>query len=372
MQAVASLAVSWGFAPPQPPSPPAPDLGAVGITLFSSFGCMLLGVLAVRSGLLDTAARKGIASLYAQLVFPTMVFVGVADIKLETVDSSMLLVMLASKATLAALVIAYAVLTMRPTHGAATMAHAAAWAMAASHSFDVTLGVPLARVLHPNSVAYAYLNQSVQLVLVNPVLIILMESGRSGGKGGMRVALRAVATNPLVVMTIAGLVAGQICPAGLPAPVAALSRQVANAGPFLGFVALGFAMATLGGTSTSQLGVSAGLCAFKLVAMPALYALYAALFACDASPALLTFLGTLPASASVYSLTLTKDLSPTIVGPLVPASMLLCVALNLLPLWPAADAFSAADVLRAGIGLLGLLLATRAKSAGLPPPPKRD
>ena len=64
---------------------------------------MLLGVLAVRSGLLDTAARKGIASLYAQLVFPTMVFVGVADIKLETVDSSMLLVMLASKATLAAL-----------------------------------------------------------------------------------------------------------------------------------------------------------------------------------------------------------------------------------------------------------------------------
>jgi hypothetical protein len=172
-------------------------------------------------------------------------------------------------------------------------------------------------------------------------------------------------------MTIAGLIAGQLFPTGLPAPVAALSRQVANAGPFLGFLALGFAIASLGGTQSTELGVSAGLCAFKLVVMPLLYAFYANLFACTAAPSLLTFLGTLPASASVYSLTLTKGLSPTIVGPLVPVSMLLCVALNLLPLWPAADAVAAADVLRAILGLLGLLLATRATSVGLPSP-KRD
>ena len=39
--------------------------------------------------------------------------------------------------------------------------------------------------------------------------------------------LRGVATNPLVVMTIAGLVAGQIFPAGLPPTLAALVKQVA-------------------------------------------------------------------------------------------------------------------------------------------------
>lgn len=343
--------------PPAVPPPPAP-LGPIGVTLFSSFGCMLLGYLAVRTGLLEAAARKGIASLYAQLVFPTMVFVGVADIDLNTIDRGMLLVILLSKATLASLVVAYSLFALPSKYSPSiALAHAGAWAMAASHSFDVTMGVPLARVLYPQSVAYAYLNQSVQLVLVNPVLLVLMESGKGGS--GARAAFRAVATNPLVVMTVLGLAAGQAFPSGLPAPLAALSRQVANAGPFLGFLALGFAIASLGGTTSSELGVSAALCAAKLVLMPLLYAVYANIITCDVTPELLTFLGTLPASASVYSLTLTRGLSPSIVGPLVPASMLLCVALNLLPLWPPAAAVAASDVLRAAIGVGGVVFALR-------------
>ena len=353
------------------------SLSAIGVTLFSSFGCMALGVRAARSGQLTAPARQGVASLYARLVFPTMVFVGVADIDLAGVDRAVLLVMLASKATLAALIVGFGVVTLRASHAPrAALAHAAAWAMAASHSFDVTLGVPLARVLFPQSVAYAYLNQSVQLVLVNPFLLVLMESSSSssgGGGGGLRKAVRDVSTNPLVVMTVAGLVAGRAFPAGLPAPVAALAKQVASAGPFLGFLALGFAIATLDGTSRAELGVAASLCAAKLALMPLLYATYAALLACDAPPGLLTFLGSLPASASVYSLTLTKGLSPAIVGPLVPASMLLCVALALLPLWPAADAYRAADALRAAIGLGGLLLGGAVGAfGGVPAPPSAD
>ena len=286
------------------------------------------------------------------------VFVGVADIDLNTIDRGRLLVILLSKATLASLVVAYGLFTLPSKYSPSiALAHAGAWAMAASHSFDVTMGVPLARVLYPQSVAYAYLNQSVQLVLVNPVLLVLMESGKGGS--GARAAFRAVATNPLVVMTVLGLAAGQAFPSGLPAPLAALSRQVANAGPFLGFLALGFAIASLGGTTSSELGVSAALCAAKLVLMPLLYAVYANIITCDVTPELLTFLGTLPASASVYSLTLTRGLSPSIVGPLVPASMLLCVALNLLPLWPPAAAVAASDVLRATIGVGGVVFALR-------------
>ena len=72
---------------------------------------------------------------------------------------------------------------------------------------------------------------------------------------------------------------------------------------------------------------AAVLNAAKLVAMPLLYTACAHGFGCSADPAFLSFVGTLPASASVYSLTMTKQLSPRIVGPLVPASMLLCVAL---------------------------------------------
>ena len=75
---------------------------------------------------------------------------------------------------------------------------------------------------------------------------------------------------------------------------------------------------------------------------------------------MLSFLGGLPATPSVYSLTLTRNLSPLVVGPLVPATMLLCVALELLPLWPLAQLYRAADWLRLAVavgGLVGLRLA---------------
>lgn len=353
----------------------ASPLTGVGLSVFSSFGCMAIGVLVCRAGILSDDARKGVATLYAKLVFPTMVFMGVADIDVAAIDRSLLLVIFAAKATLAAMIVAYATLMVRPSDAKGALAHAGALAMAASHSFDVTMGVPLAKVLHPQSVAYVYLNQSVQLVLVNPVLLVLMELGASstaGSAGNARrsvpsrvlAAFGGVATNPLVVMTVLGLVAGQVFPGGLPAPLAVLGKQVASAGPFLGFLALGFALAGLGHTAGADLGHAAALCCAKLVGMPLLYAAVARVVQCEASDELLSFLGGLPASASVYSLCLTKGLSPRIVGPLVPGSILLCVALALLPLWPTSAAVRAADGLRGLIavgGMVGARVAMRSR-----------
>ena len=99
-------------------------LKPLGVTLFSSFGCMAIGVYVYRSGMLPEAARKGVAALYARLVFPTMVFVGVADIDLHTVDRSLMLTMLTSKAVLAAIVVAYSASALRSTHGSNSLAHA--------------------------------------------------------------------------------------------------------------------------------------------------------------------------------------------------------------------------------------------------------
>lgn len=345
------------------------DLSAIGTTLFSSFGCMLIGYLVHRSAMLGDDARKGVATLYAKLVFPTMVFAGVADIDIATIDASLVQVILASKAVLAALVVVYCWVALRARRGPDALAHAAMLAMAASHSFDVTMGVPLCRLLFPSDVAYIYLNQSVQLVIINPILFVLMElaggGGDTAGGGKVRAVAYGVLSNPLVVMTVLGLAAGQAFgPGGLPAPLAALAKQVAGAGPFLGFLTLGFALATLGGTATPDLGLTAVLTAAKLVLMPHLYAALASRLACPAPPAFLSFLGALPASASVYSLSLTKQLSPAVVGPLVPATMLLCVALCLLPLWPPSADVHASVVLQAGVALGGVVGMRLAASSG--------
>ena len=77
---------------------------------------------------------------------------------------TVLLVILLSKAAVAAVCVAFGWRTLWPLHGRAALSHAAMYAMAASHSFDVTLGIPLATELFPSLVAYVYANQSVPCV----------------------------------------------------------------------------------------------------------------------------------------------------------------------------------------------------------------
>ncbi len=319
-------------------------------------GTMLIGLAVARSGaLLSEPARRGVAALYAHLVFPTMVFRGVAAIKLEQIDPNVALLIALSKGIVAAACVGFGLAALSRTHGRAALAHAAAYAMAATHSFDVTFGAPLARELYPDSVGYVYLNQSVQLAVINPLLLVLMELGRTGDAAIGR-TLGGVAANPLSCATLAGLLAGRLFPRGLPAALSALSAQVAEAGPFLGFLSLGFAMAALDATSARELQHTAVLCALKIVAMPALYLSVGKLLAVSAPPALIGFLGSLPASASIYSLALVNGLSPRVIGPLVPASMLLSVAFTLLPQRDD-DGEAAARALRVAVGGGGVVCA---------------
>ena len=171
---------------------------AVLTSVASSFAIMFIGYGACRSGWLGDVQRKGIALLYAQLVFPMMVFKGVAAVDIATIDARMALVILLSKVVLAILVIAYGIRTLRPTLGSAALSHAAAFAMAASHSFDVTLGVPLAKELHSSRVAYVYLNQTIQLVLINPLLLMLMDLGDAAAKGSSASVAAVVRPRPML------------------------------------------------------------------------------------------------------------------------------------------------------------------------------
>lgn len=364
-------------------SSPSPAAAAVLTSIASSFGVMLIGCYAARSGWLGVDQRKGIAMLYSQLVFPTMVFKGVAAIDVAAIDWSVALVVLASKAALALIVLTYGLLTLRASHGrGAALSNAAAFAMAASHSFDVTLGVPLAKELYKAQVPYVYLNQSIQLVAVNPILLMLMDFGDAAAKGSsastltvVRKALLSTAKNPLVVLTAAGILASQLSPGGLPPVTNALATQVSAAGPCLGFLCLGFALGALGGTTAIE-GVHATvLCGAKIVLMPMLYVFFARRLgsgeaAASAAPLdFLAFLGALPASASVYSLTLTRNLSPRVVGPLVPASMLLSVALSLSPLFPAFA--SVGPLVHLGVTTVSLLaLHPRLRKAAVAEDPK--
>ena len=79
-------AANGPFAPPNPNTPRKAKmpslLDKVGLVMFTSFGTMLIGLAVARAELLPEPARKGVSLLYAKLVFPMMVFRGVAEINL--------------------------------------------------------------------------------------------------------------------------------------------------------------------------------------------------------------------------------------------------------------------------------------------------
>ena len=85
-------------------------------------GTMLIGLVVARSGaLLSEPARRGVAALYAHLVFPTMVFRGVAAIKLEQIDPSVALLIALSKGIVAAACVGFGMAALSRTHGRAAL-----------------------------------------------------------------------------------------------------------------------------------------------------------------------------------------------------------------------------------------------------------
>lgn len=89
---------------------------------FGCFGTMGVGWLVARSGLLSPEARKGAATLYAKLVFPCMVFRGVAAIRAESVDPWMVGTILIGKMSVALACIVFFRLALVRQYGHTSLA----------------------------------------------------------------------------------------------------------------------------------------------------------------------------------------------------------------------------------------------------------
>lgn len=124
---------------------------------------------------------------------------------------------------------------------------------------------------------------------------------------------------------------------------------------------LGFALGKLSGNSSSDATHTAILCAAKLCLAPLLYVASGRLVGCAESDEVLGFLGSLPASTTVYSLALTRQLSPSVVGPLVPLTILLSVLLSLMPLSPLAVAWRVSGVVRLALVAVAAMAAVTSR-----------
>jgi predicted permease len=174
------------------------------------------------------------------------------------------------------------------------------------------------------------LGVSVPLVNVLAVTALARSTADGTGRGGAKGPLGAIARNPLILATVAGL-AGNLAGLTLPAPVDATLARIAAAAVPLGLLAVGAAL-RVGGLPRGQRLMAAYLGAVKLVAVPAVALGLAALLGVDGEQrfVVLAFAAVPPATAS-YVLAARMGGHGTFVAAQVSATTV--AALLTLPLW---------------------------------------
>ena len=172
----------------------------------------------------------------------------------------------------------------------------------------------------------------VNVPLVNVLAVTALARSAAGGAGGGRRlgVLGAIARNPLILATVAGL-GGNLAGVTLPSPVDATLARVAAAAVPLGLLAVGAAL-RLGGLHRGQWLMAAYLGAVKLLAVPAVALGLAVLLGVESEQrfVVLAFAAVPPATAS-YVLAARMGGNGTFVA--AQASATTTAALLTLPLW---------------------------------------
>ncbi len=228
------------------------------------FAVLLCGMLATRYRLLDDAGLLGLNSFVFWFALPALLFHKVATTAFERLTDWTIYVGYEGSCLLL-----YAVVFVGVRWGARrSLQEAAICAFAASWGNVGYMGVPLLIAAYGEALA---LPSVVAVVLDTLVLqsltILLLESGGAAGRGGLRVVGRAVMHNPLILAVFAG---GVVAWLRLELPVA-LTGFLNLLGPAAAAGALFALGATLrGGALVQDKRLVAGVCAAKLLLLPAL------------------------------------------------------------------------------------------------------
>ncbi|MCW2684745.1 MAG: putative permease [Blastococcus sp.] len=172
----------------------------------------------------------------------------------------------------------------------------------------------------------------VSVPLVNVLSVTALARSAAGGTTGTGGAgvLGAVARNPLILATVAGLV-GNLAGLSLPSPVDATLARIAAAAVPLGLLAVGAAL-RVGGLHRGQWVMAAYLGVVKLLAVPAVALGLSALLGVEGEQrfVVLAFAAVPPATAS-YVLAVRMSGNGTFVAAQISAAT--TAALLTLPLW---------------------------------------
>ena len=222
------------------------DVSDLASVLIQCFGLILVGYLSGKFGLISEQESNGISIFVGDFSLPALIFQSLAISNLSTINWSFVNGIFVSKMFLFILISIITLIITKPSnYGLAGL-----YGIFCTQSNDFAVGYPLLTSLyhdkHPDFADYLYVLASIQLAIINPIGLVMMEvqkqiqSKKTGQKIGSQIffnVIKQIFKNPTLIMTIAGIVSnliyGPILPVLLKPFINCLSEAFSATGLFL-------------------------------------------------------------------------------------------------------------------------------------------
>lgn len=187
--------------------------------LFQCFTIILCGYIARRINIVSQSECKGIGTFVGTFALPSLIFLSLARLDFSIVNWTFLFAILLAKGVVFFLVIFITLLVSKPIH----LGRAGIFAIFCTQSNDFALGYPIINAIyektHLEYTLYLYLMAPISLAILNPVAFIMMEinkqhelesnNQRKNELSKLHLAkqiIKGVAYNPVLVMTVLGII----------------------------------------------------------------------------------------------------------------------------------------------------------------------
>ncbi|XP_058053972.1 integral membrane protein GPR155 isoform X1 [Anopheles bellator] len=271
---------------PQDDNTPTISMDNLYPALIQCFAIIICGYLAGRLNIISNFEAKGLNTFVGTFALPSVIFLSLAELDWSTVNWNFLLSILISKTIVFVSVAIISLLVARPVN----YGRAGLLAIFCTQSNDFAIGYPIVSALysklHPEYASYIYLLAPISLAILNPIGYVLMEiskikdknelnnsteieqanrppastcpqlatqNRRKILKGKALVVFKTIESiffNPILLMTLLGVVGGQIFPNGLPVYLSSVLRSLGNSFSATALFLLGLRM--VGKASTLQ------------------------------------------------------------------------------------------------------------------------
>lgn len=263
------------------------DLDNLYPALVECFGIIFLGYLAARFNIMSNVEAKGLNVFVSTFALPALIFGSLCRLQLEKVQWMFLVAIFLAKSVLFVVVLLVTLIVTRPSD----FGRAGLFGIFVTQSNDFALGYPILMAIyektHPECPMYLYLIAPISFVILNPIGFVFLEIAKSRRENDgqtssvrsnartwalmLRVG-RGVLSNPIILMTLAGILGNIAFRGTLPALADQFLQTLGSTFSGCALFSLGMRMVSKSGSrlDLASLTVPAVLIMMKTLALPVL------------------------------------------------------------------------------------------------------